>query len=69
MKLGITYLMKNDVETAETYIELPIMERLEPIAYGRKYGYGYTLICKIVSDIALIQGYRFVEFEKIELVK
>ena len=30
--------MKNGVETAETYIELPVMENLEPLAYGRTFG-------------------------------
>lgn len=69
MKLGITYLMKNGVETAETYIELPVMEKLEPLAYGKKCGIGYDFVCRIISDIAFIQGYSFVDIETIELVK
>ena len=69
MKLGITYLMKNDVETAESYIELPVMEYLTPIAYGRRCGVGYDLVCRIMADIAHIQGYYSVDIETIELVK
>lgn len=69
MKLGITYLMKKGVVTAETYIELPVMEGLEPLAYGRKCGIGYSVVCRIIADIASIQGYSFVDIETIELVK
>ncbi len=69
MKLGITYLMKNGVETAETYIELPVIEDLEPLAYGEKCGIGYSVVCRIIADIAFIQGYSFVDIETIELVK
>ena len=69
MKLGITYLMKNKKETAETYIELPVMEELEELAHGEKCGIGLIVLTRIISDLCTLQGYFFVEIETIEVVK
>ena len=69
MKLGITYLMKNSVETAETYIELLVLEALEPLAYGKKCGIGLTLLTRIISDLCSLQGYFLDSIETIEVVK
>ncbi len=69
MKLGITYLMKNKKETAETYIELPVMEELEELAHGEKCGVGLTILTRIISDLCTLQGYFFDGIETIEVVE
>ncbi len=68
MKLGITYLMKNKEETAETYIELPVMEELEELAHGEKCGIGLNLLTDIIINLCTLQGYFFVGIETIEVV-
>lgn len=69
MKLGITYLMKNKEETAETYIELPVMEDLEELAHGEKCGIGLKLLTDIIINLCTLQGYFFGGIETIEVVK
>lgn len=69
MILGITYLMKNKKETAETYIELPVMEEFEELAHGEKCGIGLTLLTDIIMHLCIMQGYSFGGIEVIEVVK
>lgn len=67
-KLGITYLMQDRELTAETYIELPVMERLEKLTEGKKCGIGYTMLTNTIANICIMQGYSLIEIETIELI-
>ena len=53
-------------ETAETIIDLPVMNGLEDLAKGEKCGIGKALLTEILRNIAILQGYNFIEIETIE---
>lgn len=61
-KILVTYHMKNEkneFETAETCIELPISDKLEALADGKKCGAGYRALERTLTQIARLQGYHF----------
>lgn len=67
-KIRIYYTMINprSKETAETIIDLPVMNGLEDLAKGEKCGIGKALLTEILRNIAILQGYNFIEIETIE---
>lgn len=74
MKLGITYLMRNKNETAESYIELPISEKMldfadiDNIKNIRFEAYELMIITDTVRKIVRLQGYFLDRISSIELV-
>ena len=75
MKLGITYLMINKNEKAESYIELPVSEKMldfadtDNIKNLRFEAYEHMIITDTVRKIARLQGYFLDRIISIELVK
>ena len=74
MKLGISYLMRNKNETAESYIELSISEKMldfadiDNIKNIRFEAYELMIITDTVRKIVRLQGYFLDRISSIELV-
>ena len=67
-KIRVYYTMTDPSrkETAETVIDLPVMDGLEALAKGEKCGIGIALLTEVLRNIAILQGYHFKEIETIE---
>lgn len=58
-KILVTYHMTNNEEDAETCIVLPVSDKLEVLADGKKCGAGYQALEKTLCQVSRLQGYRF----------
>lgn len=58
-KILVTYHIKKEFETAETCIVLPISDKLEALADGKKCGVGYQALERTLTQIARLQGCHF----------
>lgn len=67
-KILVTYHMSKDEEDAETCIVVPVSDKLEALADGKRCGIGYQVLEKALIQIARLQGYVFTEICKIEHV-